>query len=155
MKIKDFMICSVVTANEDDSVEMLLKRMAEYKIGGLPVVDTENRLKGIVTDGDVLRYLSPKEENMYVFWAYYVSGYPTITVSPEENVSSQRADPIKGFMKKKVITIGEEDSLKSAIELLARHHLKKIPVVNTEMKVVGIVSRGDIIRKLSENLFEK
>jgi CBS domain-containing protein len=155
MKIKDFMIRSVITANEEDSVEMLLKKMAEYKIGGLPVVDRENRLKGIVTDGDVLRYLTPVEENIYIFWAYYVTGVPDIRETPEESVASKKEDPVKDFMKKKVATISEDDSLKSAIELLARHHFKKIPVVNEEMKVVGIISRGDIIRKLSEKFLAK
>jgi CBS domain-containing protein len=155
MKIKDFMIRSVITANEDDSVEMILKKMAEYKIGGLPVVDAENRLKGIVTDGDVLRYLTPAEENMYIFWAYYIAGVPDMPETPDASVASKKEDPVKDFMKKKVATIGEEDSLKSAMELLARHHFKKIPVVNDDMKVVGIISRGDIIRKLSEKFLAK
>jgi CBS domain-containing protein len=155
MKVKDFMIRSVITVNESDSVEMLLKKMAKYKIGGLPVVDTENRLKGIVTDGDVLRYLTPAEENMYLYWAYYVAGVPDIPEIPEESLASKKEDPVKDFMKKKVATIGEEDSLKNAIELLAKHNFKEIPVVNKEKKVVGIISRGDIIRKLSETFLAK
>jgi CBS domain-containing protein len=80
---------------------------------------------------------------------------PDIPETPEASVSSKKEDPVKDFMKKKVATIGEEDSLKSAMELLARHHFKKIPVVNDDMKVVGIISRGDIIRKLSEKFLVK
>ncbi|WML44323.1 CBS domain-containing protein [Neobacillus sp. PS3-40] len=155
MKVKDFMIRSVITANESDSVEMILKKMAKYKIGGLPVVDAENQLKGIVTDGDVLRYLTPTEENMYIYWAYYVTGVPEIPETPEASVASKKGDHVKDFMKKKVATISEDDTLKSAIELLARHHFKKIPVLNEEMKVVGIISRGDIIRRLSEKFLTK
>ena len=60
MKVRDFMIHKVFTVKASNTVEELLKILNCNRIGGVPVVDDRGNLVGMVSDGDVLRYLSPK-----------------------------------------------------------------------------------------------
>ena len=146
MKAKDFMIKDVISLNEKASVKDLLKTLMEHKIGGLPLVDDTNKLLGIVSDGDVLRYLNPK-----AFMSYYI----TYIEELDENLIAKSQSPVRAIMTKKVVTVREEDELEDILKLLANHRFKKIPVVNEQREVVGVISRGDMIRKLGELMLEK
>ena len=146
MKAKDFMIKDVISLNEEATIKTLLEVLMKHKIGGLPLVDPNNKLLGIVTDGDVLRYMNPKA---------FISSYVTYIEELDETLKSKSESPVKAIMKKKVVFVREEDELEDVLKLLATHHFKKIPVVNENREVVGVISRGDMIRKLGELLLEK
>ena len=146
MKAKDFMIRDVISLNETATVRTLLEVLMEHKIGGLPLVDENNRLLGIVSDGDVLRYLNPK-----AFISYYI----TYIEELDETLKTKSESPVKAIMKKKVISVCEDDDLEDVLKILAHHHFKKIPVVNEKREVVGVISRGDMIRKLGELMLNK
>ena len=146
MKAKDFMIKDVISLNENASIRTLLEVLMEHKIGGLPLVDQNNKLLGIVSDGDILRYMNPK-----AFISYYI----TYIEELDETLKSKSESPVKAIMTKKVISVREDDELEDILKLLANHHFKKIPVVNENREVVGVISRGDMIRKLGELMLEK
>ena len=146
MKAKDFMIKDVISLNENATVKTLLEVLMEHKIGGLPLVDQDNRLLGVVSDGDVLRYLNPKA---------FVSYYVTYIEELDETLKIKSESPVKAIMKKKVISVCEDDELEDVLKILAHHHFKKIPVVNEKREVVGVISRGDMIRKLGELMLDK
>jgi len=143
MLVKDFMIKDVYVMNETESLKSLLELFVEKKIGGVPVVDENNRLKGIISDGDVLRTLKPKTYTSY--YAFYIEEL-------DETIVANANKPLKKVMHKKVVTLDENDDLETALKLLASHHFKKIPVINQNKEVVGIVSRGDMIRNLRGKL---
>jgi len=145
MLVKDFMIKDVVVMEKNKSLKALLELLVEKKIGGVPVVDQQNKLVGIISDGDVLRALKPKT---YVGYYYYFKE------DLDENIREEADLPIKKLMHKRVVTIDENADLEEALKLLASHHFKKIPVINEEKEVVGIISRGDMIKKLREKVLE-
>jgi CBS domain-containing protein len=61
--------------------------------------------------------------------------------------------PIEEIMvKKNIKTLAPDDDFESAIRLISKHHFKKIPVVNGAGRVIGIISRGDIIHNLSKSI---
>ena len=146
MKAKDLMIKDVISLNENATVKTLLEGLMEHKIGGLPLVDQDNRRLGIVSDGDVLRYLNPKA---------FVSYYVTYIEELDETLKIKSESPVKAIMKKKVVSVCEDDELEDVLKILAHHHFKKIPVVNEKREVVGVISRGDMIRKLGELMLDK
>ncbi len=64
--------------------------------------------------------------------------------------------PVEEIMVKKHIkTLAPDDDFESAIRLISQHHFKKLPVVDEAGKVVGIISRGDIIHNLSKSIFNE
>ena len=57
-------------------------------------------------------------------------------------------------MNERVVTLNEYHTLETALKLLGQHKIKKLPIVDNERKLVGIVSRGDIVKKLAEKTLE-
>ena len=74
----------------------------------------------------------------------------------EDVLREKMNTPIAEIMvKKNIKTLAPDDDFESALRLIAKHHFKKLPVVNGAGRVIGVVSRGDMIHNLSKKIFEK
>ena len=153
MQVRDFMIYKVYTATPSTTVKELISILETNRIGGVPVVDQKGNLVGIVSDGDIVRFLSPQEEKIYL--AYYIS-YIEEGQRIEDVLREKMNTPIGEIMvKKNLKTLSPNDDFECAIRLISKHHFKKLPVVNEAGRVIGVISRGDIIHNLSKKIFEK
>lgn len=153
MKVKDFMIQDVISVHKETTVKELLKIFVEHHIGGVPVVNDENELLGIISDGDVIRYLSPKEQAVHdLFYTVYIEEGET-----EQDVLAEKTNHLAADMmhRKRIYTVKEDDDFEYAIRLLSKHHFKKLPVVDESNKLIGVISRGDIIHNLSKMIISK
>ena len=153
MLVKDYMIKEVYVARPNFTLKEIMGLFIENKVGGVPVVDEQDKLLGMVSDGDILRYLAPAEESVKGYYTY-------ITVLPgedlDEKVASKMNDKVSQIIKNKKITkLSPEDPLSDLIKVISKHHFKKIPVVDEHDKVVGIISRGDALRALYKEFVQK
>ncbi|ASN05594.1 CBS domain-containing protein [Virgibacillus necropolis] len=153
MNIKDFMIADVITAKKNMSIKELLELLVTNRIGGVPVVDKENNLLGMISDGDVIRYLQPKGRTVYDMYAL-------VLVSEQEDLIHKLGYAIdhkleKVMSTKDIFTVHPDDKIENALAIFSKYGFKKIPVVNDDSKVIGVVSRGDIIRYISTTLISK
>ena len=111
------LISDPVTMAAEETIGEALRLMAENKIGGIPVVDAEGRLTGIVTNRD-LRFEKNYNKNV------------TKVMTPKE----------------KVITASQGITLKKAEEILQQHKIEKLPVVDKNNKLIGLITYKDIIK---------
>jgi CBS-domain-containing membrane protein len=139
MKVRDVMTTSVVTATPDTPFPDLVDRLLQHGISGLPVVDDDARLVGIVTEADLVskeayggRRRRPLEllARGHTRWA-----------------TKGRGRTARDVMTKKVETARPDEDLRSAARRLVEHQIKRLPVVD-EGTLVGIVSRTDVLRQL-------
>jgi CBS domain-containing protein len=145
VKIKDFMITEVVKVHPETTLKQLLRELVENKIGGVPVVNQTNQLVGMVSDGDVLRFVKPISAKHYDFFMYYLEW----EVQMEETILAHLEKPVMDCMRRKsLIALSEDDELDEAVSVLSKHHFKKVPVLDDERRVVGVISRGDVIRMI-------
>ncbi|KEF39215.1 putative transcriptional regulator, contains C-terminal CBS domains [Schinkia azotoformans MEV2011] len=143
MKVRDFMITKVFTVKPSSTIKELLDILNSNRIGGVPVVDDKGHLVGMVSDGDVLRYLSPKRLGF--------AGLIYIIEDGElENVLHEKLDTsVKEIMtKRNILSVSPEDEFEMTMRLLSIHNYKKLPVVNRAGRVIGVLSRGDIINNI-------
>lgn len=150
MKIKDFMIEDVISVKKDTTIKDLLKTLVDHKIGGVPVVDSDNKLQGMISDGDVIRYLQPSARTVYDMFSL-------ILVNERENLQQKLgysiSHPVKEIMRKKNIqAVHPDDNIEAALTILSQYHFKKIPVITNEDKVVGVISRGDLLDFITTRL---
>ncbi|GER68071.1 CBS domain-containing protein [Weizmannia acidilactici] len=150
MEVRDFMIRDVITVKKETTIRELLKVLVDHKIGGVPVVDGQGKLLGMISDGDVIRFLQPKARTVYDF-------YITIVVNEREDFNEKLAQsldlPVEKIMKRRELyTVKPDDDFENALSILAKHHFKKLPVVNPAGRVVGVISRGDIMRQITTKL---
>lgn len=151
MLVKDFMIEDVYVARPTFTLKELLLLLIENRIGGVPIVDEDDKLISIVSDGDILRYLAPKES---VFKDYFTYVPVLHDKNLDETVSSKLNDTVAKLLRNnRITTLSPENSLEDAIKVISQHHFKKIPVVDADNRVVGIFSRGDALRTLYKGFF--
>lgn len=153
MQVKDFMIKNPIVLKENSTVRELLEIMVEHKIGGVPVVNENNTLVGIATDGDALRFLNPRRNESVYAYMFYT--YNVVKETLDDTIIAYTELSIENIMKTKVKVVKEDDNFEVVLSLLAKHHFKKIPVVDENKKVVGVISRGDVIKQLSNKVVEK
>lgn len=113
------MIIDPITLTEDQTLADALKIMREFKIGGIPVVDPNNKLVGILTNRD-LRF------------------------------QSDLSKPVTDIMtRKNLITAREGETLEQAESILQQYRIEKLPIVNDQYQLVGLITYKDILKKKS------
>lgn len=151
MKVRDFMIKDVHTVNQNAKIADVLELFVAKRINGAPVVDASGKLVGMVSDGDILRYMNPNRQTVYDMFSY-------VFVSPPEELSEAMAykavTQAGKIMKKSVQCVSPDQDLEEALGILAKHHFKKLPVINDKKEVVGVISRGDLLKQLAVRLNE-
>jgi CBS domain-containing protein len=149
VRVKDVMIKNVIKVKENDTVKDVLLKMAEYRVGGLPIVNEKNELKGFVSDGDIMRFVGKNDP--VVIHHFYYSGIFYDQENPEEKVHRLLEQNIKAISQKRVVLVNEDFELERVARILGDKRVKKVPVVRGNT-LVGIISRGDIIRSLAESI---
>jgi CBS domain-containing protein len=153
MKVKDIMNPDVVFCKPEDSVRDTAKILKENNISGAPVVE-DGKLVGIVSEADLLKLLIlPEHGGLWLPSPFEVIEVPIRELLSWEETKKMLSDvgtrQIGEMMRKDVYTISPEGSLEEASELMIRHSINRLPVVE-EGRVVGIVTRGDIIQGLAK-----
>lgn len=125
------------------AVEDVARILLERRISAVPVVDPENRVIGIVSEGDLMRRREAGTERRYSWWLELVSDPRTMARDFIKSAGRKVSD----VMTKQVISVGEDTPLAAIAEILEKRRIKRVPVV-TNGKLVGIVSRADLVRAL-------
>lgn len=144
------MIRDVISVKENTSVKELLELLVSHRIGGVPVVDSENRLVGVISDGDVIRFLKPNTHTVFDMFAIVMVSEPEKLT---DKLQYALEKSVSNIMKRKDIkTIEPDCELDDALRLFSKYHFKKIPVVDTSNTVVGVISRGDLLRHITNEI---
>ncbi len=147
----DLMTREVITVHPETGLREAALRMVKARISGLPVVDDANRVVGIVSEGDLVRWteeLSPKQ----AWWLNMLA--EGFDLAPEfiEQIRSVHA-VVRAAMHTDVITVEESTPARDIARMMSEHHFKRVPVVK-DGKLVGIVARADLVKALAQS-FEK
>ena len=155
MLVKEVMTKKVISLKENDSIEKVLKLFTKHNISGAPVIDKNNKVVGIVSESDITKIIdaySPTirfdKGNMYEVLLAAIKGKNEFEAI-KKSINSNKIK-VKEFMNTPVITITADKNLIKAARLMEHYHLNRIPVVNKSGKLIGIISRQDIIRALTK-----
>jgi CBS domain-containing protein len=136
MKAGDVMTTGAATVRPEAPLVEAAQLMVQHQISGLPVVDSQERLVGLVTENDFLRAGDSGKPRLLEMLA--TAGTDT------DELKARRVDEL---MTRQPITVSAETPLEDVINLMHRHSVRRLPVV-ADGKVVGIVSRGNLLRAL-------
>lgn len=144
MKVRDVMSSPVVSVAPDTSLLEAGELMLHHDISGLPVLDREARLVGIITERDFLRPTGCGPDYKRPRWFQVLTGQAKdgLRQSNRKVVDVMTADPV---------TITEEMPLEEVVALMDHHRIHRLPVMR-DSEVVGIVSRADLLRALVQSL---
>ena len=144
MKVRDVMTRKVLSIEPDANVLQAVRSMLQNKISGLPVVNADGHLVGIVTEGDFLRRAETATERRRPAWLEFLVGPGRLA---DEYVHTH-ARKIADVMTRDPQTVTEDTSLEDVVQLMEKYRIKRLPVVRGKL-LVGIVSRANLLHALA------
>jgi CBS domain-containing protein len=144
MHVLNIMSPKVISVTADSTVDAAIELMLKNRISGLPVVDKEENLIGIVSEGDFLRRAEIGTERKRNRWLHLLLGPGRLA---SEYVHSH-GRKIEEIMTPEPLAVSESTSLEEAARLMEKNHIKRLPVTRGT-KLVGIVTRANLIQAIA------
>ncbi len=144
--VKDIMTKNVITIDKNATVGELSKLLIKNKISGIPVVDDNNNLVGIATDADIIIQESDLPLPLSFSHAF-LQKYESYVKSTKEYLKTK----VENIMTKGLKTIYEDDTITKAVNIIINNDINRIPVVDKNNRLKGIITRADIIKFMIKN----
>lgn len=144
MLVKDIMTTSVKTATPDTLVREVALVMCFQKISGMPVVDRDNNLIGMISEKDILWGMFPELEDV-------MSGSGSVDLERlEGGYHDMQGQQVSRLMTTRVYTVEPDWPVLKAASMMFRHRIRRIPVAESG-KLIGIVSVGDVHKAIFQH----
>jgi CBS-domain-containing membrane protein len=145
----DIMDTDVPALEPQDDARRAIEQLAEREIGALPVVNSEGKLIGIVSESDLV--LSDEEADLHLPHYLNIMGGIVFTGSMkgfEDRLNKAFATNVRDLMTPDPVTVRTDDGVEKAARLIAEEHHNHIPVTDGDGKVAGMITRADVLAAL-------
>jgi CBS domain-containing protein len=144
MKAKDVMTSPVISVEPDASMWQAVRIMLQHRISGLPVIDKEGRLVGMVSEGDFLRRAETGTQRRRPHWLEFLLGPGRLA----DEYTRSHGRKIQDIMTPDPVTVTGDTSLEEVVRTMEKRRIKRLPVVH-DNAVVGIVTRANLVHALA------
>ncbi len=144
MKVSELMTRDVMTIPPDMNVREAAKVLFDKQISGLPVVDENRKVVGMITEKEIINMALPK-------FAEELGDFDVVLNEEPFHKKLAEADKIKvrEIMRREVLCTGEDVSVAEVARLMIAKKQRRIPVLDKDKKLVGIIARADIVKKIA------
>jgi CBS-domain-containing membrane protein len=139
--VQTIMTTEVVTLPHEADLHEAAHVLSEHQISGAPVINAHRHVIGVVSDADLLALVGMPREHTFRDLVRHLLGRPL----PLRKTGTTVAE----IMTVPAITVQPDTTIREAAQLLSEHRIKRLPVVDGEQRLVGIVSRADIVKVLT------
>lgn len=141
----------VVTVHPEDDVESLVHAMRKHELPGVPVVDGEGKVVGIVTEADLVI----REEDADIHLPHHIDLLGGViflesTKHYEERLRKALAATVADMMTPNPVTVRPEAPVQDAARMIAERRHNRLPVVDGDGRLLGVVTRLDVLEALAE-----
>jgi CBS domain-containing protein len=143
MKAEDVMTRDVISIAPEATVLQAARLMLQHHISGLPVVDKDGKLVGVLSEGDFLRRRETRTEHKRSRWLEFLMGPGRIAAEYSHSHGSKVAE----VMTTEVQTVDELTAIEDIVELMERKRIKRVPVL-CGGQLVGIVTRSNLMHAM-------
>ena len=149
LKVREIMQTEVVTVRPDATVGDLADILAKNKVSGVPVVDEQGGVLGMVSEADIIL------QDADLHFPYYIQFLESVIYLQsvrkfEERFRKAFGSKVTEVMSEEVVAISPDASVREAATIMADRNINRLPVTEGG-KLVGIVTRGDIVRAIAEH----
>lgn len=145
MKVKEIMTKGITSVRPESNAKEALDLLQKMQISGLPVIDEKNKLVGMFTEKEVISGILPSYIEKVGRFMYQEN-----PKAVRQKIINLRTMQVKEVMRKDVVTVDEETTLCEAARIMLTQKARRLPVLDKAREVVGIISRGDVLKALFE-----
>jgi CBS domain-containing protein len=144
MKVGDIMTRDVITAKRDMSLKEAAGLLAKFRVHGLPVVDGENKVIGIIAESD---FFTKDESNIFLptFFDFIERGSKG-DMDDSESEKIRQKNKVEDIMTADCVTVKENFEIKDLIGIFRDKNFNSVPVVDDQGALIGIVAILDVIK---------
>lgn len=149
----EMMTTKVISVGPDDNIEKAVKILAEHNISGLPVVDENNKVVGIISSSDIVKFSGKLHVVPLIASSGWVSPYTDVSAmnSYSQGHELLTSRKVRDIMTKKVTTVQESASGEEVARIISKKKINRLPVTDNNGKLVGIITRSDLIDSLAKD----
>jgi CBS-domain-containing membrane protein len=144
MNASDVMVHDVVTIGPDEPVSKAVQLMVDHDISALPVVDDDRRVIGVLSEADLIHREKIGTEKHRAWWLEAIMPASVLAL----DYAKSHGRKVSELMSENVISAAEDTPLSEIASLLEKHRIKRIPILK-DGKLIGIVSRSNLIQALA------
>lgn len=147
MLAKEIMTANVITVTPETNVTEVARLLVEHKVSGLPVVDGEGKVVGMVSEGDLIY----QDKKLHTPAFLEILGGVIYLENPQrvlQDLQKMTAVKVKQVMTPKVHSVKEETPVEDVATIMVERQVNRVPVVDGKGRLVGIVSRQDIVKAM-------
>ncbi len=147
--VREIMTTDVLTLGPDDGVRAAMEQMIERDVDGAPVVDADGAVVGVLTNGDLI----VRESRLHFPTLVSILG-ASFEIKPrgfDDDLDKALGSTVRDVMSHPARTCRDDATVEEAATIMHEHDVARLPVVDADGHLVGIVSRGDIIRGMLES----
>jgi CBS domain-containing protein len=148
--VSEVMTPNPLTVTPTTPLKEAVQLLADNHISGLPVIDEGGTAVGELSETDLMWQASGATLPAYIMLLDSVI-YLTNPARYSQELHKALGQTVGDVMTDKVNTIGDQDSLQKAAQLMHDEHIRRLIVINAERRVVGILTRGDIVREMASS----
>lgn len=153
--VRKAMTRKVISFRPNDTLGTVVKRFSKHHISGAPVVEKE-KVVGMVSESDIIKTIDaydPKihfdDDSSFAVVTAFLKHKREFDALKKEILGSEKV-MVVDFMTTNVITIKADEPIEEAARLINKHDVKRLPVVDSKGKLLGLISRANIIRALGK-----
>ena len=147
MKAKNIMTREVITAKENDTIEEIVKLILAHRISGVPVINDKTEFVGIISESDLI--YRDKDISIPAFLPLFEGFIFLESIKKfEDKLRKKTAYKIKSAMTTPVIQVNQDEDVHKIANIMLDKRINRVPVIDDEGKLVGIITRSNILRSL-------
>ncbi|MEC4803002.1 MAG: CBS domain-containing protein [Jaaginema sp. PMC 1079.18] len=147
--VADVMTADPVTVSPDTPLKEAIKLLVEKRISGLPVVDETGAVIGVISESDLMWQETGPEPPPFIMFLDSVI-YLQNPSRFDKELHKALGQTVAEVMSDRPITVLADLPLPQAARLMHEKQVRRLPVLNSDKQLIGIITQGDIIRSMAE-----
>jgi CBS-domain-containing membrane protein len=140
VSVRDVMTGNVIKVRDGADFNEVTNLLSEHRISGMPVVDEDNRVIGVITEADVLSMAGMRKGHAFKDVVRHILGEPL--------PGKKKGRSLRNAMSSPAITTGPDADIREVALILDERRIKRLPVVDGQGTLIGVISRADIVRTI-------
>ncbi|MGC9444717.1 MAG: CBS domain-containing protein [Candidatus Methanospirareceae archaeon] len=147
--VSELMTTEVIAFRPEDTIRHVAKTLRTHHISGAPVIDDQRIVVGVISEADIMKLTAsvpfPDIDPLNPFPVFSLTAYMSKVKRIPEEITALFEGLVKDVMTRKPITITPDASISDAARIMHKHDFNRIPVVDAEGKLVGVIARDDLL----------